>query len=54
MKNPDREKGKLMVEDIKDKINITYLLYGEFSINHTDNICILRVKVGFQIIDILN
>jgi hypothetical protein len=47
MKNPDREKGKLMIEEIKDKINLTYLLYGEFSINHTDNTNILKVKVGF-------
>ena len=54
MKNPDREKGKLMIEDIKDKINLTYLLYGEYTINDTDNTNILRVKVGFQIIDILN
>ncbi len=47
MKNLEREKGKLMIEDIKDKININYILYGEYTINHTDNTSVLRVKVGF-------
>lgn len=52
-KNPERDIARNIKEDLKDEINILYILNGEYNIIDKNRQFVIQIKVGFKIIDII-